>query len=75
MSARPTPELLDLVVPGIHVARHLDVVREAKARVPGVVLVGTGYTYLMEWLPHVAQAEVRAGHEAATPPPTAEPPR
>ncbi|MEZ6014815.1 MAG: NADH:flavin oxidoreductase [Planctomycetota bacterium] len=47
--------------PLIHVARHLDVVREAKARVPGVVLVGTGYTYLMEWLPHVAQAEVRAG--------------
>lgn len=47
--------------PLVHVARHLDVVREAKARVPEVVIVGTGYTYLMEWLPHVAQAELRAG--------------
>ena len=27
-----------------------------------LVFVGTGYTYLMDWLPHVAQAEVRAGH-------------
>jgi NADPH2 dehydrogenase len=47
--------------PLVHVARHLEVVREAKARVPEVVIVGTGYTYLMEWLPHVAQAELRAG--------------
>jgi len=47
--------------PLVNVARHLEVVRAAKARVPEAILVGTGYTYLMEWLPHVAQAELRAG--------------
>ena len=26
-----------------------------------MIFVGTGYTYLMDWLPHVAQAEVRRG--------------
>jgi NADPH2 dehydrogenase len=44
------------------VGAHLDIVREAKAAHPDLVFVGTGYTYLMDWLPHVAQAEVRAGH-------------
>lgn len=43
------------------VQQHLDVVRRAKAHAPGLLLVGTGYTYLMDWLPHVAQAEVRRG--------------
>ena len=43
------------------VAAHLDVVRRAKAAHPDMTLVGTGYTYLMDWLPNVAQAEVRAG--------------
>lgn len=47
--------------PLLFVGAHLDVVREAKAAHPDLVLVGTGYTYLMDWLPHVAQAEVRAG--------------
>ena len=41
---------------------HLDAVRSAKAAVPELKLVGTGYTYLQEWLPHVAQHEVRMGH-------------
>jgi 2,4-dienoyl-CoA reductase-like NADH-dependent reductase (Old Yellow Enzyme family) len=44
------------------VARHLLAVREVKARFPELVLVGTGYTYLQEWLPHVAQHEVGHGH-------------
>ncbi|MEM9802122.1 MAG: NADH:flavin oxidoreductase [Planctomycetota bacterium] len=47
--------------PLVFVAAHLDVVRLAKARHPNQVLVGTGYTYLMDWLGHVAQAEVRRG--------------
>ena len=47
--------------PLLFVAAHLDVVRRAKAAHPDMTLVGTGYTYLMDWLPNVAQAEVRAG--------------
>jgi hypothetical protein len=27
-----------------------------------MIFAGTGYSYLMEYLPHVAQHEVRAGH-------------
>lgn len=48
--------------PLVFVADHLRVVRDAKAAFPDLLFVGTGYTYLMDWLPHVAQAEVRAGH-------------
>ena len=48
--------------PLVFVAEHLQIVRKAKAKFPDLLLVGTGYTYLMDWLPHVAQAEVRAGH-------------
>ena len=29
---------------------------------PTSTIVGTGYSYLQEWLPNVAQHEVRAGH-------------
>ena len=48
--------------PLVFVAEHLEIVRKAKAKFPDLLFVGTGYTYLMDWLPHVAQAEVRAGH-------------
>lgn len=44
------------------VATHLRAVRAAKAAVPGLKFVGTGYTYLQEWLANVAQHEVRSGH-------------
>lgn len=44
------------------VHRHLAIVRAAKRRLPALALVGTGYTYLQEWLGHVAQHEVGAGH-------------
>ena len=43
------------------VARQISAVRSLKARCPGLLIVGTGYSYLQEYLPHVAQAEVRAG--------------
>ena len=43
------------------VARQLAMVREVKARHPDLVIVGSGYSYLQEYLPHVAQALVRAG--------------
>ena len=45
--------------PLVFVADHLRATREAKAAFPDLVFVGTGYTYLMDMLPRVAQAEVR----------------
>ena len=44
------------------VARLLEATRQLKAAFPGMVIVGTGYSYLQEWLPHVAQHQVREGH-------------
>lgn len=43
------------------VAEHLRIVRQCQAAVPELAYVGTGYTYLQEWLPNVAQHEVRGG--------------
>jgi NADPH2 dehydrogenase len=43
------------------VARQMDVVRRLKEQFPDMVLVGTGYTYLQDFLPNVAQAAVREG--------------
>jgi NADPH2 dehydrogenase len=48
--------------PLVGVARQINVVREIKARAPkNLVIVGTGYSYLQEYLPHVAQYVVRNG--------------
>ncbi|MCP5520545.1 MAG: NADH:flavin oxidoreductase [Verrucomicrobiales bacterium] len=48
--------------PLIDVARQIQVVRSLRAEAPKeVVIVGTGYTYLQEYLPHVAQGVVRQG--------------
>jgi NADPH2 dehydrogenase len=41
--------------------RQVDVVRQCKAVLPDVPLVGTGYSYLQDFLPHVAQATVEQG--------------
>ena len=48
--------------PLAEVAQHVLVARRCKAAFPELVLVGSGYTYLQEWLPNVAQYEVGAGH-------------
>lgn len=48
--------------PLLFVKAHLDVVRAAKQASPNLKFVGTGYTYLQEWLANVAQYEVRNGH-------------
>ena len=45
--------------PLIGVARHISVARELKCHFPNLILVGTGYSYLQEFLPNVAQAVVR----------------
>lgn len=47
--------------PLVGVARQIDAVRQLKMKFPNLVLVGTGYSYLQEFLPLVAQAVVRAG--------------
>jgi 2,4-dienoyl-CoA reductase-like NADH-dependent reductase (Old Yellow Enzyme family) len=44
------------------VARQINVVRQLKARAPkSLLLVGTAYSYLQEYLPHVAQHVLRNG--------------
>lgn len=47
--------------PLVGVARQMVVTREIKRAHPDFTLVGTAYTYLQEYLPHVAQAAVREG--------------
>jgi len=48
--------------PLVGVARQINAVRQLKARAPkNLVLVGTAYSYLQEYLPHVAQYVVRHG--------------
>lgn len=47
--------------PLVGVARHLDAVHQLKNRFPKMAFVGSGYTYLQEFLPNVAQAAVRKG--------------
>ena len=47
--------------PLVGVWRQIDAARVAKQAVPGLPMIGSGYTYLQEWLPHAAQAVVRDG--------------
>jgi 2,4-dienoyl-CoA reductase-like NADH-dependent reductase (Old Yellow Enzyme family) len=48
--------------PLVGVARQINVVKQLKARCPNLVLVGSGYSYLQEFLPHVAEYYLRHGH-------------
>jgi len=41
--------------------RQISAAREAKAAVPGLVMIGSGYTYLQDYVVHAAQAVVRQG--------------
>jgi NADPH2 dehydrogenase len=47
--------------PLVGVCRQIDVTRQCKAALPDMPLVGSGYSYLQDYLPHVAQATVREG--------------
>lgn len=47
--------------PLVGVARLIDVGRQCKLAFPDWPMVGTGYSYLQDYLPHVAQAVIRAG--------------
>ena len=47
--------------PLVGVARQMEATRQLKQRFPNLLMVGSGYTYLQDFLPHVAQAVVREG--------------
>jgi 2,4-dienoyl-CoA reductase-like NADH-dependent reductase (Old Yellow Enzyme family) len=47
--------------PLVGVSRLIEATSRIKARYPQMAVVGTGYSYLQEWLPHVAQHYVRTG--------------
>ncbi|MEZ6125317.1 MAG: NADH:flavin oxidoreductase [Planctomycetaceae bacterium] len=44
---------------GVH--RQIAATADIKRRYPGMIVVGSGYSYLQEWLPNVGQAVVRSG--------------
>ncbi len=44
------------------VVRQIQAVARAKAAFPDLVVVGSAYTYLQDWLPQVASAQVAAGN-------------
>lgn len=47
--------------PLLGVKRQVDVTAELKRAFPNLVLIGSGYSYLQEWLPNVAQYTLRNG--------------
>lgn len=47
--------------PLVGVARRIAVTSEIKQRYPQLAIVGSGYSYLQEWLPNVAQHYVKRG--------------
>jgi NADPH2 dehydrogenase len=47
--------------PLVGVALQMNATRELKQRFPNLIVVGTAYSYLQDFLPHVAQAAVREG--------------
>ena len=47
--------------PLVGVKRQIDVTNELKKAFPDLVIIGSGYSYLQEWLPHIAQYVLRHG--------------
>ncbi|MCA9177770.1 MAG: NADH:flavin oxidoreductase [Planctomycetales bacterium] len=47
--------------PLVGVARQIEAVRQCREAVPSLPVVGTGYSYLQDYLPHAAQGVVRSG--------------
>lgn len=47
--------------PLLGVKRQIDVTNELKQAFPELVIIGSGYSYLQEWLPNVAQCVLRNG--------------
>jgi len=57
----PSDGYLPFQDPLIEVARQLEAVHELKQRFPKLIIVGTAYSYLQDFMPQVAQAAVRLG--------------
>lgn len=51
--------------PLVGVARQIQATADIKRHYPDLIVVGSGYSYLQEWLPHVGQAVVREGQADA----------
>jgi 2,4-dienoyl-CoA reductase-like NADH-dependent reductase (Old Yellow Enzyme family) len=47
--------------PVVGVCRQITATAELKKKVPELIVVGSGYSYLQEWLPNVGQAVIRNG--------------
>jgi NADPH2 dehydrogenase len=47
--------------PLVGVARQMEVTQRLKAQFPGLIIMGSAYSYFQEFLPNVAQAAVREG--------------
>ena len=47
--------------PLVGVTRHIQFTRFIKKKFPDLTVVGSGYSYLQEWLPHVAQRQLKKG--------------
>jgi 2,4-dienoyl-CoA reductase-like NADH-dependent reductase (Old Yellow Enzyme family) len=47
--------------PLVGVARQMEATRQLKRRFPNLLMVGSGYSYLQDFLPNVAQVTVREG--------------
>lgn len=47
--------------PLVGVARQIHVTRDLKLKFPDMIVVGSAYSYLQDWLPNVGQAVVRQG--------------
>ncbi len=61
-STPPSDGYLPPEDPLVGVVRQIQAVARAKAAFPDLVVVGSAYTYLQDWLPQVASAQVAAGH-------------
>lgn len=48
--------------PLVGVARQIRATAAIKERFPEMIIVGSGYSYLQEWLPNVGQAVIRQNH-------------
>ena len=61
----PSDGYLPPADPLVEVARLIEVAAELASSHPHLAVVGSGYTYLQEWLPQVAAAVVEAGGAAS----------
>jgi 2,4-dienoyl-CoA reductase-like NADH-dependent reductase (Old Yellow Enzyme family) len=57
----PSDGYLPPADPLLAVAQQMRVTRTLKQQFPNLIMVGSAYTYLQDFLPHVAQAAVREG--------------